>query len=128
MMKATKPFSGTHPVKINEGFKCLKCGKTNPKAEKTCRNHCAECLYSVHVDKDIPGDRSSNCLGLMDPVKIDYNAKKGFQITHMCIKCGKSAKNKSASDDNAETITKIMMRQNTTHEPKATHERKRVRL
>jgi DNA-directed RNA polymerase subunit RPC12/RpoP len=117
MTRAIKPFQSTHPVSINEGFKCVKCGKTNPRAKKTCRNHCTECLYSVHVDKDIPGDRLSTCLGAMEPLIIGYNAKKGFQITHQCLKCGKEVINKSAEDDNTETIAKIMSRQNTTSLP-----------
>jgi DNA-directed RNA polymerase subunit RPC12/RpoP len=114
MIKAPKPFHGTHPVTVNEGFRCEKCGKTNPRAQKTCRNHCTECLFSKHVDKNIPGDRESACMGLMEPVRIGYNSKKGFLITHVCMKCGKEAVNKSAPDDNPDKIAKIMERQNTT--------------
>jgi|WetSurMetagenome_2_1015567.scaffolds.fasta_scaffold296164_2 DNA-directed RNA polymerase subunit RPC12/RpoP len=126
MTRALKPFPGTHPITINMGFRCAKCGKINPRADKTCRNHCTGCLYSVHVDKDRPGDRASTCMGLMEPIRIDYNSKKGFQILHVCLKCGKEAINKAATDDDAETIAKIMARQNIAHEPETNvHKRKK---
>jgi len=116
MIKTPGPFAGTHPVTVNEGFKCKKCGKLNPKAEKTCRDHCIGCLYSLHVDKSVPGDRASVCLGLMEPVRIDHNSKKGLMISYVCTVCGKEKTNKAAQDDNTDVIARIMARQNTTHE------------
>jgi predicted nucleic acid-binding Zn ribbon protein len=100
------------PITINEGFLCKKCGKASPKANKTCRNHCRDCLFSLHVDRDAPGDRLSACFGLMEPVFIDYHGKKGYQIKHHCQKCGKVVNNIVAGDDNMEEVTKIMQRQN----------------
>lgn len=105
-------LKNTHPVTINEGFICEKCKKENPKATKSCRNHCIFCLYSKHVDDLVPGDRASTCLGLMEPLGIDYNSKKGYQIIYLCKKCKKKAKNIAADDDDMELITKIMQRQN----------------
>lgn len=100
------------PVKINEEITCEKCGKVSPEAKKTCRNHCRYCLYSKHVDKDTPGDRLSACLSLMEPVFIDYDGKKGYQIIHRCLKCGKEMHNLVADDDNMDEVTKIMQKQN----------------
>ena len=104
----------THPIKINEEFKCKNCKKTNPKAKKTCRNHCKYCLYSLHVDKTTPGDRKSNCFGLMEPIKI-IDSKKGKQIVHKCQKCNKIINNKIAEDDNINTIIEIIKKQNLNH-------------
>ena len=59
------------------------------------RNHCPYCLYSLHVD-DKPGDRNSDCLGLMRPVGIVYNSKKGYQIVHRCETCGAEKVNRIA--------------------------------
>lgn len=85
--------------KHNEGFKCLRCGEENPPAKVSERNHCRKCLYSLHVDAETPGDRASDCGGLMEPTGLDYKGKKGFMIVHKCVKCGKEMKNKKAEDD-----------------------------
>lgn len=85
--------------KHNEAFKCQKCGKENPPAKKSERNHCFACLHSLHVDKETPGDRLSECHGLMEPISLDYKGKKGFMIRHKCVKCGKEILNKAAEDD-----------------------------
>lgn len=45
-----------------------------------------------------PGDRLSECKGLMKPIALDYSAKKGHQILHQCVKCKKTQKNKVATD------------------------------
>jgi len=102
----------THPINVNEGFTCLNCKKKNPKALKTCRDHCKFCLFSRHVDDVVPGDRASTCLGLMEPVGIDYNTQKGYQIVYICHKCQKKMRNIAAEDDDMDLITKIMQRQN----------------
>lgn len=101
-----------NPIAINESFRCKNCKKINPKAEKTCRNHCRFCMFSMHVDQSIPGDRSSKCFGLMEPAFIDYEGKKGYQIMHHCIKCGKAILNKLANDDDLENVALIMKKQN----------------
>jgi len=93
--------------KINEGFKCMHCGLTVPKANQTCRNHCTKCLYSLHVDDNDPGDRASECGGLMAPLAIDKSGKKGFMIFHKCLECGKMTKNKVADDDDMEEVINL---------------------
>lgn len=99
-------------IHINEAFTCQNCGKENPKADQTCRNHCKYCLYSKHVDAEIPGDRLSNCLSLMEPIQVEMNGKKGYQILHNCLKCKKNILNKAAPDDNLDVIIHIMNKQN----------------
>lgn len=82
----------------NTSFQCEKCG-TNVLAltNGSYRNHCPVCLYSKHLD-DKPGDRLSDCGGLMQPVGLDYSTKKGYQIIHQCQKCKKKQRNKIAKD------------------------------
>ena len=44
----------------NTAFSCLRCGlEVVPLSNGSYRNHCAECLYSKHVDV-VPGDRASS--------------------------------------------------------------------
>ena len=93
--------------KRNEGFKCLRCDNLNKSAEKGERNHCCMCLYSLHVDEETPGDRKSDCCGLMEPFMLDYKGKKGFMIMHKCVKCHKEMWNRVASDDNLDKITSL---------------------
>ena len=53
----------------NETFTCHKCGKdVTLHPTGSARNHCPYCLYSLHVDTESPGDRASDCHGLMDPI------------------------------------------------------------
>ncbi len=88
-------------------FICQNCGKENEDNLPSPRNHCKYCLYSLHVDQSIPGDRLSNCKGVMKPVGIDYHAKKGYMILHRCQTCQKEIKNKAAQDDNYDLIVKL---------------------
>jgi len=87
-----------------ESFVCENCHfAVQPLERGTCRSHCPKCLYSKHVDND-PGDRSSNCHGLMEPVGIDQTGKKGFIILHKCQKCGITKRNKAAPDDELSVV------------------------
>lgn len=94
-------------IVINEEFTCKNCGHKNPPLKGSCRNHCTECLYSLHVDNKTPGDRESKCKGIMKPIYIDHSGKKGFIILHKCIQCNKESRNKVAPDDNQETLRTI---------------------
>ena len=92
--------------KINESFICVWCGRQVPIASKTCRNHCPYCLYSKHVDKN-PGDRDEDCHGLLEPVGLEIDSKKGYIIIFRCKKCGKIRNNKAAEDDNMDKIIEL---------------------
>ena len=82
----------------NSTFICAHCRITVvPLTNGSYRNHCPHCLYSLHVD-NVPGDRSSNCGGLMQPVGLIYHSKKGYQIRHRCIKCGAERVNRIAEN------------------------------
>ncbi|MGE3278224.1 MAG: RNHCP domain-containing protein [Candidatus Altimarinota bacterium] len=88
----------------NEGFVCLHCGAENPPQDGSCRNHCTRCLYSRHVDDEVPGDRASTCKALMSPAELDSNGKKGLMIVHQCVRCRKRMKNKVAEDDDRDAV------------------------
>ena len=82
----------------NTAFQCENCGAAvTPLNNGSFRNHCPECLYSKHLD-NLPGDRASNCGGLMKPVAIDYSSKKGYQLIHECAVCHQISRNKVAVD------------------------------
>lgn len=95
-------------IKINESFVCLQCGFHVPKAEKTCRNHCPQCLYSLHVDDVIPGDRMNNCHGLMEPIGLKQTSK-GYMIIHRCQICGAIKNNQVLSDDVWERVIELSL-------------------
>lgn len=91
---------------IDEEFICENCGKPVEKLGYSCRNHCPNCLYSKHVDV-FPGDRQEKCHGLLEPIGLETDSKKGYVIIFRCQKCGKITKNKVADDDNMEEIIKL---------------------
>lgn len=90
-------------TKIDEGFICENCGNKVEPLGYTCRNHCNKCLYSKHVDIN-PGDREENCHGLLEPIRVELDSKKGYVIVYRCKKCGMIRKNKAAEDDNKELL------------------------
>lgn len=94
-------------TKIDEEFICENCGKKVDKLGYTSRDHCPYCLYSKHLDIN-PGDRMCDCHGILKPVNIDYNSKKGYMIIYKCEKCRQIRKNKKAKDDNQEVILEII--------------------
>ena len=89
-------------------FVCQVCGAlvVPQNTGSRHRNHCPFCLYSKHVDVN-PGDRAAECGGLMKPIAVAVNAKKGMIITHKCTKCGAERNNKMQSDDNTELLIRL---------------------
>lgn len=64
-----KGYYKNHP--FNDMFTCKNCGwLVMPEgAGSDHRNHCPNCLSSLHVDIE-PGDRRSDCGGIMEPVAV----------------------------------------------------------
>ena len=89
-------------TKNDSGFVCAACGKTVEPLGYTSRNHCPYCLASLHLDIN-PGDRASDCGGIMDAVKADPDPKKGFIIYHKCRKCGEIRRNRAAVDSRGQS-------------------------
>lgn len=91
-----------------ESFLCRQCGTENSDMNASPRNHCFQCLHSIHVDQDVPGDRASICGGIMKPMAVDQDGKKGLIIVHQCLKCQKFQRNKAAVDDDMDRICEVM--------------------
>ncbi len=91
---------------IDEEFVCENCGKKISKLGYTCRDHCPYCLYAKHVDIN-PGDRLEKCHGMLEPIGIENNSKKGYVIVYKCKKCGQIRKNIVAKDDNMSLVIKL---------------------
>ncbi|MCY0870004.1 MAG: RNHCP domain-containing protein [Firmicutes bacterium] len=83
---------------INEAFTCVVCGCPVQPLAGSCRNHCPQCLCSVHVDR-FPGDRAADCGGIMRPVSIELTSRKGWIVRHRCEVCGTQTVNKLALED-----------------------------
>ena len=98
-------------TKIDEEFVWEHCGKKVEKLGYTCRNHCNYCLYSKHVDIN-PGDREETCHGMLKPIQVILDSKKGYVIIYKCEKCGAIRKNKAAIDDNMDLIIKLTVGNN----------------
>jgi len=86
-----------------EDFQCGNCGKFVTGNGYT--NHCPYCLWSRHVDIN-PGDRSSDCGGMMDP--IDSEIKSGIYYVHQrCQKCGLVKRYRLSQDDNFQILVDL---------------------
>ena len=95
--------------KNDNGFICTVCGKEVFPLGYTSRDHCPHCLSSVHVDI-MPGDRASDCGGVMDPIRVEPDPKKGYVIIHKCRKCGYVSRNKAAHEakEQPDSINKLI--------------------
>lgn len=106
--------------KTESEFKCLNCGSLVPinvAMGTVHRNHCNRCLWSVHLDKNIPGDRQSNCKSLMNPIgltfkkNLDKHGKEklgDIMLVHYCNGCEAIRANRIAADDFEELILKVL--------------------
>jgi ribosome biogenesis GTPase len=85
----------------SNGFSCRECGCQvgSGAAGTSHRNHCPQCLRSVHLD-NVPGDRLSGCQGVMEPVAVWVRRGGEWAVIHRCRKCGHFASNRIAADDN----------------------------
>jgi DNA-directed RNA polymerase subunit RPC12/RpoP len=91
-------------VPKKEKFVCLNCGQEVIGGQYV--NHCPHCLWSKHVDQDIPGDRQSNCRGPMKPVEVIKKGRK-WRIVHRCQQCGKKTVVDSHPKDNFKLIVEL---------------------
>jgi rubrerythrin len=86
-----------------EDFICEKCGQKVVGDGYT--NHCPKCLWSKHVDIN-PGDRASECQGMMRPIKVEVE-KGDYILIHICEKCSFVRRKKVETEDNFDEILKI---------------------
>ena len=73
------------------------------------RNHCPNCLSSLHVDEE-PGARASDCGGLMDPIGVWVRKNGEWAVIHRCRRCGKLSSNRVAADDNPMKLMSIALK------------------
>ena len=105
----TKGYYRNHPC--TDSFTCKVCGRlvVSEGAGSDHRNHCPNCLSSLHVD-DEPGDRASDCGGVMDPVAVWVRKNGEWAMIHRCRRCGELSSNRVAADDNTMKLMSIAMR------------------
>lgn len=97
--------------KNDSGFICKNCGKDVEPLGYTSRNHCPFCLCSLHVDIN-PGDRLNECGGILRPIQVLPDSKRGYVIVHRCERCGVTVKNRAAHEakiqpDDTELLIKL---------------------
>lgn len=104
-----KGYYKTHPCR--DSFVCKVCGRlcTPENAGSDHRNHCPNCLSSLHVDTE-PGDRASDCGGIMEPVAVWVRSGGEWAIIHRCKRCGALSSNRVAADDNPMKLMSIAMK------------------
>lgn len=99
-----------NPIRRDEAFDCLHCGRHVPKLEVTSRDHCPFCLRSLHVDV-VPGDRENTCGGLLDPVGGSL-MRGQVTIRYRCRRCGASHQVRAAlegeSPDDWEMVVRTL--------------------
>ena len=94
-----------------ERFVCRHCGRevVPEGAGSAHRNHCPNCLTSLHVD-ETPGDRASDCGGHMAAIAVWVKPNGEWAIIHRCQRCGKLSANRVAADDNPMKLMSIAMK------------------
>ena len=104
-----KGYYKTHACR--DSFTCKVCGRlvVPQGAGSEHRNHCPICLCSLHVDEE-PGDRASDCGGIMEPVAVWVRNHGEWAIIHRCKRCGKLSSNRCAADDNPMKLMSIAMK------------------
>lgn len=104
-----KGYYKTHPC--NEVFTCRLCGRTvvPEGAGSDHRSHCPNCLTSLHVDVE-PGDRASDCGGLMDAIALWVRKNGECAVIHRCRRCGALSSNRVAADDNPMKLMSIALK------------------
>ena len=104
-----KGWYRTHPC--HDAFTCRTCGwVVSPQgAGSGHRNHCPNCLSSLHVDIE-PGDRESDCGGIMEPIAVWVRRGGEWAVIHRCRRCGTLSSNRVAADDNPRKLMSIAMR------------------
>ncbi|MDR2546902.1 MAG: RNHCP domain-containing protein [Lachnospiraceae bacterium] len=85
----------------SDNFSCQNCSHQveTTGAGSSHRNHCPNCLFSLHVD-DEQGDRAADCGGVMEPISIWVKKNGEWALIHRCKICGELNHNRIAADDN----------------------------
>jgi RNHCP domain len=93
-------------------FRCRNCRSdvsTDAPGTKH-RNHCPSCLWSRHLDDDVPGDREADCGGSMEPIAVYVRANGEWALVHRCRTCARVSLNRIAGDDNPLVLMRLAVR------------------
>jgi hypothetical protein len=92
-------------------FICQKCSHCVPGAAPGTehRNHCPNCLWSLHLDIST-GDRRSGCKGQMEPIAIWVRPSGEWAIVHRCRRCNVTRINRIAGDDSELLLLSLAVR------------------
>lgn len=92
-------------------FDCRHCHArvTRDAAGTRHRNHCPQCLHSLHVDH-APGDRANACGGVMVPVAIAARRDGEWSLVHQCQRCHEVRLNRVAGDDSPLLLVSLAAR------------------
>lgn len=75
------------------------------------RNHCPFCLHSRHVaETRKQDDRTSTCLGIMEPIAISAQRDGEWSLVHRCASCGNIKTNRIAGDDDTLLLMTLALR------------------
>ncbi|NYE71485.1 RNHCP domain-containing protein [Microlunatus parietis] len=90
-------------------FRCAHCAvEVSLDAPGTThRNHCPACLWSRHLDRNVPGDRDADCSGGMEPIAVTVRGEGRWVLIHRCTQCGRLRLNKTAGDDNVLQLMRL---------------------
>ncbi len=90
---------------------CVHCGWRMPSVALGTqhRNHCPQCLWSVHLDVR-PGDRAAGCGGAMMPIAVWARDQSEWAVVHRCERCGALRSNRVAGDDNELALMSLAVR------------------
>jgi len=95
-----------------DSFRCRHCrldvSHTAPGTRH--RNHCPSCLWSRHVDDDVPGDRDADCAGSMEPIAVCVRDNGEWALIHRCGGCSTVRVNRIAGDDNPLMLMRLAVR------------------
>ncbi|EMJ86753.1 RNHCP domain protein [Leptospira meyeri serovar Semaranga str. Veldrot Semarang 173] len=90
-----------------EEFRCVECKQMvfPPGFGTDQRNHCPNCLTSLHLDNS-PGDRKATCGSKMEAISI-WVRKGEWVILHRCKGCGVIHANRIGPDDNEALLVSL---------------------
>jgi DNA-directed RNA polymerase subunit RPC12/RpoP len=106
---STYRFEGSADLSFPRSFQCGHCGvEVSLDAPGTShRNHCPRCLWSRHLDRNVPGDRKADCPGGMEPIAVTVRGEQRWVLVHRCTRCGRLRLNRTAADDNLLLLLQI---------------------
>ena len=110
-LKQKKETTDYRHEPCSDNFTCQVCGGwiVPEEAGSQHRNHCPQCLSSIHADKKA-GDRKSLCKGIMDPIGVWVRKDGEWAVIHRCRCCGALSSNRIAADDNPMLLMSIAMK------------------